>query len=143
MNDDIKRNLQESSIWKRALYMLLFALFYSVAEMVIFAVVIFQFLFKLVTGETNERLLDLGQSLATYVYQIVQFLNFNTENHPYPFGEWPQGKPVDSMGEDSGHEDDSFPVDVVDESIEKPIEDMSDTDAGSAKSAGDDETKLT
>ena len=98
MNDGIKQNLQESSIWKRALYMLLFALFYSVAEMVLFAVVIFQFLFKLTTGETNKRLLDFGQSLATYFYQIIQFLNFNTEHHPYPFAEWPHGKPADDSG---------------------------------------------
>ncbi|MEH6559226.1 MAG: DUF4389 domain-containing protein [Oceanicoccus sp.] len=153
MNGDIKQNLKESSIWKRALYMLLFAVFYSIAEMVLFAVVVFQFLFKLVTGETNERLLDFGQSLATYVYQIVQFLNFNTENHPYPFGEWPEGGPVDSADEISTPEDDSFSSDVVEESTETPVESIDETDDDSAdvenklddsaESDSDDGTKLT
>jgi hypothetical protein len=127
MNDGIKQNLQESSIWKRALYMLLFALFYSVAEMVLFAVVIFQFLFKLITGETNKRLLDFGQSLATYFYQILQFLNFNTEHHPYPFAEWPQGKPADDSGEGSIEEDTSA-ASVVEEPVEKLVEDSNDVD---------------
>lgn len=153
MNGDIKQNLKESSIWKRALYMLLFAFFYSVAEMVLFAVVVFQFLFKLVTGETNERLLDLGQSLATYVYQIVQFLNFNTENHPYPLGEWPEGGPVNSSDEISAQEDDNISSGVVEESTEKAVENIDEADDGSvdvennladsAESDSDDGTKLT
>ncbi len=139
MNDDIKQNLQESSIWIRGLYMLLFALFYSVAEMVLFAVVVFQFLFKLFTGETNERLLDLGQSLATYIYQILQFLNFNTETHPYPFGEWPQSGPVDR--DDTFGEDDEFSGSAADDSAESSVADVdvADGELASTDSLGQDD----
>ena len=73
--------------------MLLFAIFYSIAEVVLFAVVVFQFLLKLFTGETNARLRKLAQSLATYIYQIIQFLGFNSDYQPYPFGAWPKGEP--------------------------------------------------
>ena len=73
--------------------MLMFVIFYSVAEIVIYVVVLFQFLLALFTGHTNERLLKLGQSLGTYVYQILQFLTFNSDYHPYPFGAWPKGEP--------------------------------------------------
>lgn len=93
MSNEIKENLKQQTIWLRGLYMLMFALFYSVAEFVLFAVVIFQFLFKLFTGNSNPRLLMLGQSLATYIYQVLQFLTFNSEYQPYPFNEWPKGKP--------------------------------------------------
>ena len=95
MSNDIKENLKQSSTWKRGLYMLLFALFYSVAEIVLFAVVIVQFFFKLFTGKTNPRLLKLGQSIATYIYQIIQFLTFNSEYQSYPFGAWPKGEPTE------------------------------------------------
>lgn len=84
MNDGIKQNLQESSIWKRALYMLLFALFYSVAEMVLFAVVIFQFLFKLTTGETNKRLLDFDrvwQRIFIRLYSFSTLIQSTTPTH--------------------------------------------------------------
>ena len=94
MPNDIKDNIKQPSIWMRGLYMLLFAIFYSIAELVLFAVVVFQFILKLVTGETNERLLVLGQSFATYMYQIIQFLNFNSERKPYPFDLWPKGDPA-------------------------------------------------
>ena len=96
MSDELKAHLKERRTWLRGLYMLLFAFFYAIAEIVITAVVIFQFLLTLFTGSTNERLLKFGQSLSTYVYQILQFLTFNAEYHPYPFGAWPKGVPKES-----------------------------------------------
>ena len=95
VSDTIKENLKQQSTWLRGLYMLMFALFYSIAEFVLFAVVFIQFLFKLFTGKTNLRLLKLGQALATYIYLIVQFLTFNSEYKSYPFGAWPNGEPAE------------------------------------------------
>jgi hypothetical protein len=94
MSNEITENLKQQSTWMRGLYMLLFAVFYSLAEFVLFAVVVFQFLLKLFTGETNPRLLKLGQSLATYIYQIIEFLTFNSDYQPYPFGAWPKKEPA-------------------------------------------------
>ena len=93
MSNEVKENLKSQSTWKRGLYMLLYIIFSRVAEIVLGFVVLFQFLLKLFTGETNERLLKLGQGLSTYVYQTLQFLTFNSEYHPYPFGAWPRGEP--------------------------------------------------
>jgi len=93
MSDDVKDNLKSQSTWKRGLYMLLYMFFSRIAEVVLGAIVIFQFLLKLFTGETNERLRKLGQGLSTYVYQVFQFLAYNSEYHPYPFGAWPKGEP--------------------------------------------------
>ena len=93
MNSDVKENLKSQSTWMRGLYMLLYLLFSSLAEIVLAAIIIIQFLLKLFTGETNDRLLKLGQSLSTYLYQIFCFMSFNSEYHPYPFGAWPKGEP--------------------------------------------------
>jgi hypothetical protein len=92
MSKEIKENLTQQSTWMRGLYMLMFALFYNVAEIVLFAVVVVQFFFKLFTGQTNPRLLQLGQSIASYIYQIMQFLTFNSDYQSYPFGPWPKGE---------------------------------------------------
>ncbi len=97
MEDEIKQNLRNRKTWLRALYMLLFMVIYGVAEFIIAAVVLFQLFSVLFTGSTNERLLTLGQNLSTYVYQIVLFLTFNSDDHPYPLGEWPQGTPTDTV----------------------------------------------
>lgn len=95
MSDEVKENLKQQSTWLRGLYMLMFALFYSIAEVVLFSVVIIQFFLILFTGSNNTRLLKLGQSLATYIYQIIQYLTFNSEYQAYPFGGWPKGEPTE------------------------------------------------
>jgi hypothetical protein len=100
MNNDTKNNLKQKTTWIRGLYMLLFMFLGGLADVVLYGVIIFQFIHKLITGQTNERLLKLGQSIATYVYQIVQFLTFNSEYHPYPLGAWPKGEPKASNNSD-------------------------------------------
>jgi len=93
MTSEIKDNIQQQSTWMRGLYMLMFAFFYSIAEIVLFTIVIVQFFLKLFTGQVNSRLQKLGQSIATYIYQIIQFLTFNSDYQSYPFGAWPKGEP--------------------------------------------------
>lgn len=93
MDKELKQNIKEGKTWLRGLYMLLFLVFYSVAKVIIFAVIAFQFILTLLTGKTNDRLVKLGQSLSTYLYQILIFLTFNSNEHPYPFGAWPNGVP--------------------------------------------------
>ena len=97
--NNIKDNLTEQKTWRRGLYMLLFAVFYGIAKVVLSAVIVFQFMLVLVTGNTNVRLLKLGQSLSTYSYQIMLFLTFNSHYQPYPFGAWPNGQPKIDDGE--------------------------------------------
>ena len=93
MSNDVKQNLKRQSTWMRGLYMLIYAVFYAIADILLFAVIVFQFLLKLFTGETNQRLLKLGQGLCTYIYQVLQFLSFNSDYQPYPFGAWPKDAP--------------------------------------------------
>ena len=94
MDEEFKENIKQQSTWLRGLYMIMFALFYSLAEFILFAIVIFQFILMLFTGKNNSRLQKLGQSIATYIYQIMQYLTFNSNYQAYPFGAWPKGEPV-------------------------------------------------
>jgi len=89
MEPELKTNLRKRQTWLRGLYMLLFIVIFHVAEFVVGAVVLLQFLFTLFTGDTNTRLLNFGQSLSHYVYQILRFLTFNSEAMPFPFADWP------------------------------------------------------
>ena len=95
MDPELKENLRKRTTWLRGLYMLLFVIIYHVAEFVVGVVVVLQFLFTLVSGQTNARLLQFGQSLSQYVYQILRFLTFNSEEMPFPFREWPAADATD------------------------------------------------
>lgn len=81
------------SIWMRGLYMLLFVLIYGVAEAVVFAVALLQFGWKVLREETNDRLTDFADGLARFVYQIVRYWTFLSDEKPYPFSDWPRSQP--------------------------------------------------
>jgi hypothetical protein len=89
MDPNLKQNVSSSNTWGRLLFMLLFGVIYSVAEIVLLAVVVVQFLFVLFSGEKNPRLLKFGKELSMFVYQVFLFLTFNTEDKPFPFDQWP------------------------------------------------------
>ena len=89
MDNEVKENIKNRSTWIRFLYMLLFVVFYSVAELVIWAVVLFQVAVNLFTGKSNERLLLFGNQLSRYVYEILLYLTYNSEDLPFPFSGWP------------------------------------------------------
>ena len=74
--------------------MLLFVAIYNVAAILIGAVAMLQFAWKLITGETNPRLMSFGEDLSRYFYQILRFLTFNTDGKPFPFDEWPSHPPA-------------------------------------------------
>ena len=94
MDNGLKKNMKDKGTWKRGLLMLLFVVLYGVAEIVLTAVVLFQFGAQLIAGRANRRLLNFGQQLATYLYQIILFLTYKTEQMPYPFEVWPKGAPT-------------------------------------------------
>jgi hypothetical protein len=91
----VQEHLKSRSTWLRLLFMILFVIIWSISRVVVLAVVVVQFFWVLLTGETNARLADFGLSLATYTYQIVCYLTFNTEQQPFPFSDWPLGPPQD------------------------------------------------
>lgn len=88
----LEQNLRSRSTWMRLLFMLVFVVFYAVSRIVVMLVVVVQFFHVLFTGQTNEPLKRFGQSLATYTYQMLRYLTFNTEQRPFPFDtDWPVG----------------------------------------------------
>ena len=89
MDPALKARLTSRDLWLRLLYMILFAIAYSLAELVMVAVVIIQFVFILIAGSANDLLLRLGQNLTRYIADIIRFQTFNTEDKPFPFADWP------------------------------------------------------
>jgi hypothetical protein len=89
MTEETTTSYKDRNVWLRGLYMLIFIFFLGVTKFVTFVVVFFQFLTVLFISKTNERLVRLGQSLSTYQYQIIMFLTYDSEEHPFPMGDWP------------------------------------------------------
>ena len=86
---EIKKNLKSKSNWMRLIFMILFSIAYSIAEVVFFALVVFQFLSKIVTGSLNKNVSRFSSSLTVYIKQVLDFLSYANDVKPYPLSDWP------------------------------------------------------
>jgi len=77
------------SLWMRALFMLLMVMAYQLSVTLLFFLALIQFAFALFADAPNARLTAFGQSLGSYLRQVVQFLTFASEQAPFPFADWP------------------------------------------------------
>lgn len=89
MDPELKERVTAKPTWTRGLYILLFVIIYSIAEIVVYGVVVLQFLFTLFTGTCNTRLQELGRNLSTFIYQVFTYLTYNSDEKPFPFAPWP------------------------------------------------------
>ena len=88
----IEENIKSKATWTRLLFMLISYVLISIASFVGTFIVVLGFLWLLITGEVNQQIRQVGQSIAAYVYEIVRYLTFNTDQRPFPLGgDWPSG----------------------------------------------------
>jgi len=73
--------------------MILFGFAFHLAVGLLGAIAVIQAQFKLVTGKVFARLMQFGQQLATYLYQIALFESFRTDVRPFPLADWPSAPP--------------------------------------------------
>ncbi len=88
----IEENLKSGVTWMRGLFMLVSCVLASVALFAGGVIVVLGFFWVLFTGAVNDEIKAVGQSVATYIYNISRFLTFNTDERPFPLGgAWPAG----------------------------------------------------
>lgn len=101
-NEQLKSNLTSSKHWFRLVFMLIFAAVLQVASIVMWVLVIAQFFFSLITGEDNHYLRRFGHSLSTYIYDVLKFLCYSSDEKPFPFADWPADLADKNVGVDAG-----------------------------------------
>ncbi|MDO8844018.1 MAG: DUF4389 domain-containing protein [Methylicorpusculum sp.] len=88
MQEQINENLKKPSTWKRIVFIMLFAIIVGLVRVVLWGIILLQIAYTLLTGNSNKNILDLGKKLAAYLYHILLFLTFNTDEMPFPFSDW-------------------------------------------------------
>ncbi|MDJ0654178.1 MAG: DUF4389 domain-containing protein [Xanthomonadales bacterium] len=97
MSDQVKENLSNTSHWLRLLLTVLYALIFWLGVWVLGFVVVLNLVILLISGERNQQLADFGGQVSRYLGQIMAYATQNTDDQPFPFGEWPQSEaPADS-----------------------------------------------
>ncbi|BFM08008.1 DUF4389 domain-containing protein [Halioxenophilus aromaticivorans] len=78
------------AFWLRVVYMLVVALVAHLALMVIWFLLVLQFVIVLITGEPSNTLQRFSRTIGLFVAQAFAFIGFAQEKKPFPFSDWPQ-----------------------------------------------------
>lgn len=95
MDKELKTKLASQDKWMRFLFMLLFAVIFFIMTwgiLIVGAIAVIQFVFDLFAGKPNKQLLAFSDSFSQYIYQVVKFLTYVTDEKPFPFAAWPHPK---------------------------------------------------
>ena len=87
--EEFETNEREKPGLLRALYTILFLIIIRLISMVLFVIAITQYIYSWLTGEPNEKILQFTEGLSEYAKQLVSYVGFNTDEKPWPFGDWP------------------------------------------------------
>ena len=108
---DVKENLKNVDTWIRGLFIVIFGVIFYFLVILIWLLVIFQFLTKLFTGSLNRQLSAFSHSISEYALQVLNYVTFQSEMRPFPFSPYP-GTEVQNnrSGNDGDGEEDSLDV---------------------------------
>ena len=87
--EEIETNEREKPGLARALYTILYLIIVRLISMVLFVIAITQYIYSWLTGEPNDKILYFTEGLAEYTKQLVSYVGFNTDEKPWPLGDWP------------------------------------------------------
>ena len=91
MDVNVKENVKNVDTWMRGLFIIIFGVIFYVLIGIIWLLVIFQFLTKVITGSLNVQLEKFSTSLTQYTQQILDYVTYQSENRPFPFSPLPGG----------------------------------------------------
>ncbi len=87
-DEPIKTYEPAGNIWLRGLFMVIFAVFFGLAETVLFILALVQFLWMLFAKERNEGIADFGASVGKWLGHVAEFQTGATDEKPFPWGKW-------------------------------------------------------
>lgn len=85
----IKEHAKNVDVWIRGLFILVFGVIFYFLYGLIWLLVLFQFITKVVTGNLNDQLMQFSNGLTRYAFQILNYITFQSEERPFPFSPWP------------------------------------------------------
>ena len=85
MKDPVTENQIGTNPFKRLLFMALFFALFGAVRLLLWAVVLIQFLAHLLTGRVTAVGVRWGRGLSNWTHKMLLFMSYNTECMPFPF----------------------------------------------------------
>jgi len=92
-SEEWKENLVKQGKWIRLLWMIgFFSFLYVISLTVVGIVVLIQFLFVLFTDKSSLNVTKVSQGFRDYMVQILDYINYHSNEKPFPFSDFPSSK---------------------------------------------------
>lgn len=78
----------ERTIIVRGILMVIFLVFFGIAETLLFIVTVIQFFWMLTQGSPHERVAEFGKNLANWLSMVALFQSGASEDLPFPWRNW-------------------------------------------------------
>lgn len=80
---------KNSETFSRIFYTILLSIIGWMALWVFCFVVVIQFGFLLITGQVNTNLKGFNKEVGLFLFDIIKYLSFQSNEKPFPFRDWP------------------------------------------------------
>jgi hypothetical protein len=75
----------EESVWMRGLWMVILAILFGFAELILGIFAVLQFLWMLFAKEKNSFIRDAGQTIGKWLHAVALFQTGASEDKPFPW----------------------------------------------------------
>ena len=85
----LTENIKKPSIWVNFFLKVIYLIFLNFIVPFLGFVTLLQLLFSLGSKKPNENLIFFSKKLSIYVYQIINFITYSSDERPWPFNTFP------------------------------------------------------
>lgn len=85
---ETKTQSSKESLVARFVYTVLFLVIGYFISTVVFFTTVFQFIYTMIFGKNQERVLAFTAYVGQYAKDVIDYLTFNSDIKPWPMSEW-------------------------------------------------------
>ena len=85
----LTENIKESSIWVNFFLKVIYLIFLNFIIPFLGFITLLQLLFSLGSKKPNDNLISFSKKISSYIYQIINFITYSSDERPWPFNAFP------------------------------------------------------
>ena len=85
----LSENIKEPSIWVNFFLKVIYLIFLNFIIPFLGFITLLQLLFSLGSKKPNNNLISFSKKISIYIYQIINFITYSSDERPWPFNAFP------------------------------------------------------
>ena len=86
----LTENIKETSIWVNFFLKVIYLVFLNFIIPFLGFITLLQLLFSIGSKKPNENLVSFSKKISSYIYQIINFITYSSDQRPWPFNSFPE-----------------------------------------------------